>query len=98
MTNGPSPDVTVTSRVVSRTSRLDGLLRTATIEMTATVRNAGDEPARVELPNGDSRRVGYRVLSQSDEPALTDAGLMAWTFDLAPGESRTVTYRFEATE
>jgi uncharacterized protein (TIGR02231 family) len=99
---GPDDQVRVTWTVVNRNSGQRGLLTRIEFEefeYLATVVNNHSRSIEVTIvdrvPVSEDERITVDVRPQSTEPTEEDVdgrrGVMAWTYDYAPGESREIT-------
>lgn len=95
---GEASDVQVRTRVVADGERTRGVLTTAWREVEVVVSNLGGDPEMVELIPMEFNQTGFRIVRQSVRSAVTESGWPAWTLTVPPGESRTLTYRYEVTE
>lgn len=91
-------DVRVRTRVTADGQRTRGAVTTQWREVEVVVSNRGGDPETVELVPREFTQTGFRITRQSARSAVTDAGRPAWTLTVPPGESRTLTYRYEVTE
>lgn len=91
-------DVRVRTRVTADGERTRGALTTQWREVEVVVSNLGDDAETVELVPPEFNQTGFRIVRQSERSAVTDSGWPAWTLNVPPGETRTLTYRYELTE
>jgi hypothetical protein len=95
---GEASDVRIRSRVTADGERTRRALTTRWREVEVIVSNLGEEPEMVELIPQEFNETGFRLVRQSLRSAVTESGWPAWTLSVPPGESRTLTYRYEVTE
>jgi hypothetical protein len=98
LTRGDASDVQVRMRVTADGERTRGALITAWREVEVVVSNLGGDAETVELIPREFNQTGFRIVRESTPSAVTDAGWPAWTLTVPPGESVTLTYRYEVTE
>lgn len=98
LARGDAADVRVRTRVTADGERTRGALTTAWREVEVVVSNLGGDAETVELIPREFNQTGFRITRQSVRSAVTDAGRPAWTLTVPPGESVTLTYRYEVTE
>ncbi|WP_125256636.1 DUF4139 domain-containing protein [Brevundimonas fluminis] len=98
LARGDASDVRVRTRVTADGARTRRALTTRWREVEVVVTNFGDDAETVELAPQDFNDTGFRIVRQSVRSAVTDGGWPAWTLTVPPGESRTLTYRYEVTE
>lgn len=95
---GEASDVRVRTRVTADGERTRRALTTQWREVEVVVSNLGRDPETVELIPQEFGETGFRITRQNRRSAVTDAGWPAWTLTVPPGESATLTYRYEVTE
>ncbi|HEV7227426.1 hypothetical protein [Brevundimonas sp.] len=95
---GEASDVRVRTRVTADGARTRGALTTAWREVEVIVSNLGGDAETVELIPQEFNQTGFRLTRQSVRSAVTESGWPAWTLTVPPGESVTLTYRYEVTE
>jgi len=95
---GEASDVRVRTRVTADGDRTRGALTTQWREVEVVVSNLGGDVETVELIPQEFGDTGFRITRQSILSAITDAGWPAWTLTVPPGESATLTYRYEVTD
>ncbi|HEV2083367.1 MAG TPA: hypothetical protein VGR32_13070 [Brevundimonas sp.] len=98
LARGEASDVRVRTRVTGDGERTRGALTTQWREVEVVVSNLGGEAETVELIPQEFSQTGFRVVRQNLRSAVTDSGWPAWTLTVPPGESATLTYRYEVTE
>jgi len=65
--------------------------------LTLTAANAKAAPVMVELRHGRQNATGFRV-AQETQPHTLKSGDPIWRVELAPGETKDVTFTVEADE
>jgi hypothetical protein len=98
LARGEASDVRVRTRVTADGERTRGALTTQWREIEVVVSNLGGDAEMVELIPQEFGETGFRITRQSIRSADTDSGWPAWTLTVPPGESATLTYRYEVTE
>jgi len=98
LARGEASDVRVRTRVTGDGERTRGALTTQWREVEVVVSNLGGDAEMVELIPQEFGETGFRITRQSQRSAVTDSGWPAWTLTVPPGESATLTYRYEVTE
>jgi hypothetical protein len=98
LARGEASDVRVRTRVTADGERTRGALTTQRREIEVVVSNLGGDAEMVELIPQEFGETGFRITRQSIRSAVTDSGWPAWTLTVPPGESATLTYRYEVTE
>ena len=88
----------VRTRVTADGERTRRALTTQWRDVEVVVSNLGTDPETVELVPQEFRETGFRITRQSRPSAITDGGYPAWTLTVPPGESVTLTWRYEVTE
>lgn len=95
---GDASDVQIRTRVTGDGERTRRALTTQWREVEVVVSNLGGDAETVELIPREFNQTGFRIVRESTPSAVTDAGWPAWTLTVPPGESVTLTYRYEVTE
>lgn len=95
---GEASDVRVRTRVTADGERTRGALTTQWREVEVVVSNVGGDAETVELIPDEFNQTGFRITRQSVRSAVTESGWPAWTLTVPPGQSATLTYRYEVTE
>ncbi len=98
LARGDASDVQVRTRVTADGERTRRALTTQWREVEVVVSNLGADAEMVELAPQEFRQTGFRITRQSRPSAITDGGYPAWTLTVPPGESVTLTWRYEVSE
>lgn len=95
---GGESEVEITTRLVREDTRRRGALTTVTREVEVRLVNNGVVMERVELAPSEFSETGFRITRESQRSRVGDGGYPAWTLDVPPGETRTLTYRYQVTD
>jgi uncharacterized protein (TIGR02231 family) len=93
----------VTRTLLRRDESQSGIVSQSRVErqeMKISVRNAHDVPMRItvedRIPQSEDQEIQVELASGGTAPTAKDVGdrrgVLAWSYDYAPGESRTITF------